>query len=125
MLGVQIQMDDFGTGHSSLSYLQTLPIDTLKIDRSFVARMTTEEDGRELVWTIIRMAQSLGLNVVAEGIETTEQVGILREMECQSGQGFLFARPDELGAIRTRPEGAEPSRGGAEPELAGRTEGRG
>lgn len=96
LLGVQILMDDFGTGHSSLSYLQNLPIDTLKIDRSFIGRMTQDRDGAELVRTIIRMAQNLGLAVVAEGIETPEQVSLLQGMDCQSGQGYLFARPQTL-----------------------------
>lgn len=96
LLGVQILMDDFGTGHSSLSYLQNLPIDTLKIDRSFIGRMTQDRDGAELVRTIIRMAQNLGLAVVAEGIETAEQVSLLQGMDCQSGQGYLFARPQTL-----------------------------
>ncbi len=98
LLGVQILMDDFGTGHSSLSYLQNLPIDTLKIDRSFISRMTQDRDGAELVRTIIRMAQNLGLAVVAEGVETAEQVSLLQGMECGSGQGYLFARPQSLGS---------------------------
>ncbi len=100
LLGVLILMDDFGTGHSSLSYLQNLPIDTLKIDRSFISRMTQDRDGAELVRTIIRMAQNLGLAVVAEGIETAEQVSLLQGMECGSGQGFLFARPEALNSTK-------------------------
>ncbi len=106
LLGVQILMDDFGTGHSSLSYLQNLPIDTLKIDRSFIARMTTEPDGAELVQTIIRMAQNLGLKVVAEGIETPDQVALLQGMACGAAQGYLFARP----ALFPGSEGRRPKR---------------
>ena len=108
-LGVRILMDDFGTGHSSLSYLQNLPIDTLKVDRSFIARMTQDGDGAELVRTIIRMTANLGLDVVAEGIETPEQARMLRAMDCQSGQGFLFARPSRLehqGEGAAQPSGA-------------------
>ncbi len=99
MLGVRILMDDFGTGHSSLSYLQTLPIDTLKIDRSFIAQISGSTAGAELVHTIVRMAANLGLTVVAEGIETDEQMELLRTMSCSSGQGFLFDRPAELAKI--------------------------
>ncbi len=99
LLGVRILMDDFGTGHSSLSYLQTLPIDTLKIDRSFIRSMTQHPDGAELVRTIIRMTSNLGLSVVAEGIETEEQVSMLQAMDCASGQGFLFARPSPLAEL--------------------------
>ena len=113
-------MDDFGTGHSSLSYLQNLPIDTLKIDRSFISRMTTEADGSELVRTIIRMAQNLGLKVVAEGIETPEQVALLQGMDCGAGQGYLFQRPSEFPSHGdeaegpTRVEGAEDAPAGRE-----------
>ncbi|MEZ4417683.1 MAG: EAL domain-containing protein [Gemmatimonadota bacterium] len=99
LLGVRVLMDDFGTGQSSLAYLQKLPIDTLKIDRSFISTMTAQREGEELVRTIVRMADSLGLGVVAEGIETDEQARMLRAMRCGSGQGYLFARPAELGLV--------------------------
>ena len=99
MLGVRILMDDFGTGHSSLSYLQTLPIDTLKIDRTFIAQMSESPAGAELVHTIVRMATNLGLTVVAEGIETDEQRQLLQDMACDSGQGYLFHRPSEMEEI--------------------------
>lgn len=110
LLGVRVLMDDFGTGQSSLAYLQKLPIDTLKIDRSFISSMTSQREGEELVRTIVRMADSLGLGVVAEGIETDEQARMLRAMRCGSGQGYLFARPAELGLVpgmRARPEAAD------------------
>ena len=103
LLGVRVLMDDFGTGQSSLAYLQKLPIDTLKIDRSFISTMTAQREGEALVRTIVRMADSLGLNVVAEGIETDEQARMLRAMRCGSGQGYLFARPQELGLITFSP----------------------
>jgi diguanylate cyclase (GGDEF)-like protein len=92
-LGVTIAIDDFGTGFSSLSYLAKLPVDTLKIDRSFVVDMTSGPDGLSLVSTIINLAHSLKLKVVAEGVETEEQSRLLRLFNCDEMQGFLFSRP--------------------------------
>lgn len=92
-MGVTIAIDDFGTGFSSLSYLATLPVHTLKIDRSFVAAMTTESEGLVLVSAIIKLAHSLKLNVVAEGVETEEQSRLLRSMSCNEMQGYLFSEP--------------------------------
>ena len=93
-LGLQLVIDDFGTGYSSLSYLQRLPIDTLKVDRSFVSRIQSESDGnRNIVEAIISLAHRLKMMVVAEGVETEEQFAILLEMDCQFGQGFLFSKP--------------------------------
>jgi EAL domain-containing protein (putative c-di-GMP-specific phosphodiesterase class I) len=92
-LGVSLLMDDFGTGYSSLSYLHSFPIDVLKIDRSFVGRMTDGEQPLQIVRTIIELARVLGMDVVAEGIETVEQFRLLRDLGCRFGQGFLFARP--------------------------------
>jgi diguanylate cyclase (GGDEF)-like protein len=92
-MGVTIAIDDFGTGFSSLSYLSRLPVDTLKIDRSFVNDMTTTPDGLALVSTIITLAHSLKLKVVAEGVETDEQSRFLRLLTCDEMQGFLFSRP--------------------------------
>jgi diguanylate cyclase (GGDEF)-like protein/PAS domain S-box-containing protein len=92
--GLKLVIDDFGTGYSSLSYLQRLPIDTLKVDRSFVSRIGTESDGnRNIVEAIISLAHRLDMLVVAEGVETEEQFAILLEMNCQFGQGYLFSRP--------------------------------
>jgi diguanylate cyclase (GGDEF)-like protein/PAS domain S-box-containing protein len=92
--GLKLVIDDFGTGYSSLSYLQRLPIDTLKVDRSFVSRITNEPDGnRNIVEAIISLAHRLNMIVVAEGVETPEQYGILLEMNCQLGQGYLFSKP--------------------------------
>jgi EAL domain-containing protein (putative c-di-GMP-specific phosphodiesterase class I) len=98
-LGVSLLMDDFGTGYSSLSYLHSFPIDVLKIDRSFVGRMTEGEQPLQIVRTIIELARVLGMDVVAEGIETEEQYHLLRELGCRLGQGFLFARPMSADAI--------------------------
>ncbi len=92
-LGVSLLMDDFGTGYSSLSYLHSFPLDVLKIDRSFVGRMTEGEQPLQIVRTIIELARVLGMDVVAEGIESCEQYRLLRDLGCRFGQGFLFARP--------------------------------
>jgi EAL domain-containing protein (putative c-di-GMP-specific phosphodiesterase class I) len=92
-MGVSIAIDDFGTGFSSLSYLAKLPVHTLKIDRSFIVDMTAGAQGLALVSTIIRLAHSLKLKVVAEGVETEEQSGILRVLKCDEMQGFLFSKP--------------------------------
>ena len=92
-LGVRIAMDDFGTGYSSLSYLHKLPLDALKVDRSFVSQIESDAEKLEIVRTIITLAHNLGLEVIAEGIETREQMFILRELGCELGQGYLFSRP--------------------------------
>ena len=92
-LGVQLSIDDFGTGYSSLSYLQRFPIDTLKIDRSFVTQMMENEENLAIVRTIVALAQNLGMDVVAEGVETEDQLRLLRKLECENGQGFLFSSP--------------------------------
>jgi EAL domain-containing protein (putative c-di-GMP-specific phosphodiesterase class I) len=92
-LGVRIAIDDFGTGFSSLSYLSKLPVDSLKIDRSFVTDLTSEPEGLALVSTIINLAHSLSLSVVAEGVETTQQSHLLRLLRCDEVQGFLYGKP--------------------------------
>ena len=92
-MGVSVALDDFGTGFSSLSYLARLPIDTLKIDSSFINEMTASQEGLALVSTIVNLAHSLKHEVVAEGVETEEQARLLRLLGCDEMQGFLFARP--------------------------------
>jgi diguanylate cyclase (GGDEF)-like protein/PAS domain S-box-containing protein len=92
-MGVEMSLDDFGTGYSSLSYLHRLPVSYLKIDRSFVGRMTESRENLEIVHTIIKLAKNLRLQVVAEGIESTEQLTQLSDLDCEYGQGFLFSKP--------------------------------
>lgn len=92
-LGVRIAIDDFGTGYSSLAYLRSLPVDTLKIDRSFVRDVTTNEDSAAIAAAIISMSKSLRLHVVAEGVETEEQFKFLADHQCEEVQGFLISRP--------------------------------
>ncbi|WP_319760152.1 ammonium transporter [Maridesulfovibrio sp.] len=94
-MGVQLVIDDFGTGYSSLSYLQRFPIDGLKIDRSFISGDSRDTSNKEIVRTIIAMAKSLGLDVVAEGVEESSQLDMLQDMSCDAVQGFMFSRPVE------------------------------
>jgi diguanylate cyclase (GGDEF)-like protein/PAS domain S-box-containing protein len=97
-LGVQLSIDDFGTGYSSLSYLHRFPIDTLKVDKSFVMEMVDNNENIEIVRTIIMLAQNLGMDVIAEGIETKEQLALLRKLKCEKGQGYYFSKPLEKAA---------------------------
>jgi EAL domain-containing protein (putative c-di-GMP-specific phosphodiesterase class I) len=99
-LGVRLAIDDFGVGHASLGHLRALlPIDTLKIDRSFVSGMVDDRDDARIVDGLVRLAHSLGLHVVAEGVETAEQAVELAAIACQSAQGFFFSRPVRPQAI--------------------------
>jgi diguanylate cyclase (GGDEF)-like protein/PAS domain S-box-containing protein len=92
-LGIHLAIDDFGTGYSSLSYLHRFPLDTLKIDRSFISGMGNDGEGMEIARTILPMANNLRLDVVAEGIETVQQVALLKQLQCKYGQGYYFSRP--------------------------------
>ena len=98
-LGVQLSIDDFGTGYSSLSYLHRFPVNYLKIDRSFVSRMTEANDNAEIVRTIATLARNLGLEVIAEGVETQEQYQQLKALGCEYGQGYLFSYPVDSAVV--------------------------
>ncbi len=100
-LGVRLAIDDFGTGYSSLSYLHRFPIDILKIDRSFVSRLTNSDNGPELARAVITLGETLGLDTVAEGIELEPQVAALLALGCVAGQGFLFAKAGSLEQLST------------------------
>ena len=91
--GTQICIDDFGTGYSSLAYLHILPIDTVKIDQSFVNQMTEDDRNLDIMETIITLAHRLDLDVIAEGVETQAQRDILRSLHCEYGQGYFFSKP--------------------------------
>ncbi len=91
--GIQVQIGEFGTGYSLLGYLHTLPIDTLKIDRTFINRLETNDDGSGIVQTILTLAHDFGMKVIAEGVETDEQLSKLKSMDCEFVQGFLIAKP--------------------------------
>jgi EAL domain-containing protein (putative c-di-GMP-specific phosphodiesterase class I) len=93
-LGLSIALDDFGTGYSSLSYLQRMPIDAVKLDRSFVSDLTTDAATVSMVKSVLAMAGALNLRVVTEGVETEEQMNILRSLGCEEAQGYLLGRPE-------------------------------
>ncbi len=107
-MGVQLSIDDFGTGYSSLSYLATLPIDALKVDRSFIEKMSRDGEGSEIVKAIFKLGQALSKQVYAEGIETGAQLTLLQELGCEFGQGFFLSRPvnaERAGGILAANEG--------------------
>ena len=97
--GVQLALDDFGTGYSSLSYLQDLPLDVLKIDRAFVSRLQSEQSDQSLANTIVLLATGLGLDTVAEGVETVEQRNAIVDMGCNTIQGYFYSPPVSAGDL--------------------------
>src|SRR5690606_17017750 len=115
-LGVWLAIDDFGTGYSSLSYLKRFPVDTLKVDKSFIDGLGSDAEDTAIVAATISLARSLGLNVIAEGVETGEAVRLLREFGCEQGQGYFFAAPlppRELAALWSDGLFIEPDRHGS------------
>jgi EAL domain-containing protein (putative c-di-GMP-specific phosphodiesterase class I) len=98
--GVTFSIDDFGTGYSSLSYLKRFPIDTLKIDRSFISDAMNSKGDQEIIKTIIAMARNLNIDAIAEGVETQEQKDFLASYGCNSMQGFFFAHPVPVGKFK-------------------------
>lgn len=95
-MGIGISIDDFGTGYSSISYLKYLPVDTLKIDRSFIQNMLSNMKDRALVESVISLSKNFGFNVIAEGVETAEQLNLLKSLNCSQAQGYLFSKPVQL-----------------------------
>jgi diguanylate cyclase (GGDEF)-like protein/PAS domain S-box-containing protein len=104
-MGVQLLIDDFGTGYSSLSYLHRFPIDTVKIDQSFISQMSTDSESAEIVRAIVSLAHNLGMNVVAEGIEQAEQIQQLQALGAEYGQGYFFAKPLDCREVEQLMEG--------------------
>ena len=112
-LGVKIAIDDFGTGYSSLAHLQRFPVDQLKIDRSFISQLTEHPEGETMLRTLVHLGKSLSIETLAEGIEQPTELSLLQREQCDSGQGFLFARPlaaDDVEAfLQTWPESGVPA----------------
>ncbi len=115
-LSVRVAIDDFGTGYASLSYLQRMPVDILKVDQSFIAALGDGRQGRELLQAILGVAESLSLAVIAEGIEHRSQLSILEELGCQRGQGFLLGHPGPPDAIEALLAGEQIAGAGSQPE---------
>ena len=95
-IGVRIACDDFGTGYSSLSYLKTLPIDTLKIDKSFIDDLASSTHDRAIIQAILLIAESLNMQIVAEGVETKQQLDILKDLGCHIIQGYYISKPKQI-----------------------------
>jgi len=100
-LGVRIAIDDFGTGYSSLAHLQKFPVDALKIDRSFISGLTNTQEGETLIHTLVQLGKDLSIETLAEGIEQSQELDLLRDEHCDSGQGFLFAKPLDVAATES------------------------
>jgi len=118
--GVRVALDNFGTGHSSLLQLRRLPFDKLKIDRSFVRAMTSDAEAAVMVRTILSMAKSLGLAVVAEGVETEDQARALAGLGCDMAQGYYFGRA--MASVEPRRKAVKPAATAAAPAAAPPTE---
>ena len=116
-LGVRIAIDDFGTGYSSLAHLQQFPVDALKVDRSFISRLTQSSEGEAVIHTLVQLGKALSIETLAEGIEQQQELSMLQEEQCDSGQGFLYARPMDVVAIEAFLQGraSDAAPGGAHP----------
>ena len=101
-MGIKVAIDDFGIGYSSLSYIVRLPIDSIKIDKSFVQNMTSSEEAKVIVSTIISLCKTLRLNVIAEGIERKIELDYLKSNKCDIGQGYYFSKPVSITEIETK-----------------------
>jgi diguanylate cyclase (GGDEF)-like protein len=112
-LGVRVAIDDFGTGYSSLAHLQRFPVDALKIDRSFISRLTENPEGETFIQTLVQLGKALSIETLAEGIEQQQELAVLRDQQCDSGQGFLFARPLEVSAAEDFLRGWHPDTTGS------------
>ena len=121
-LGVRIAIDDFGTGYSSLTHVQKFPVDSLKIDRSFIAGLKDNKEGEALIHTLVQLGKALSIETVAEGIEMQQELTLLRGERCDSGQGFLFAKPLDLAAteafLMSWADEASPRSGAAREDLS-------
>jgi diguanylate cyclase len=109
-MGVQVALDDFGTGYSSLTYLKRFPIDSLKIDRSFVRYLVSDSQDASIVGAMVSLGKSLHMRVVAEGVETAEQLAFLRDQNCSEGQGFYFCPPMPAAEFASRHLATSPER---------------
>jgi len=106
-LGVRISMDDFGTGYSSLSYLRSFPFDKIKIDRSFIRELGKKDDCIAIIRAVSRLGSNLGMTTIVEGVETQEQLDILRTEGCTHAQGYLFGRPMPVSQVEKVLQGVE------------------
>jgi EAL domain-containing protein (putative c-di-GMP-specific phosphodiesterase class I) len=95
-MGIRLALDDFGTGYSSFSYLTRMPLDIVKIDRSFVANLSKADADVKIISAIVNMAHELGLKVIAEGVETQQEADLLTSIGCDRAQGYLFGRPQSI-----------------------------
>jgi len=120
--GIHLSIDDFGTGYSSLSYLRRLPATELKIDRSFVMDLDTNDDAKAIVDAVLKLAHAIGLKVVAEGVETIRQRDILIELGCDEFQGYLFARPMSARALMLWAVDDKPAKNAFRPSLFAETD---
>ena len=118
--GTRLILDDFGTGYSSLSYLQRLPVDVLKLDRSFIAHLGEQAQDAQIVAAVVHMAKALELAVVAEGVETPEQLAALQRLGCDLAQGYYFAKPMPADAMTALLELSRSSKGETKAAAAGK-----